>query len=104
MKETLDKILQVETESEGRKRDSNIEALKIKNAAINSGRELIKEKKREANIEAQKIILKANENADTMINGVRQDLEIEYKNLTAIAGRNMNKAAEYIVERVICDR
>ena len=104
MKETLDKILQVETESEGRKRDSNIEALKIKNAAINSGRELVKERKREANKEAQKIIVKANESAETMIAGVRQDIEIENKNLTAIAGRNMKKATEYVVERVICDR
>ena len=103
MKETLDKILQDETESEELKRDSKNEAQKLKDAATDSGRELVKEKKRKANKEANKIIVKANENAETAIAGARQDVKIEYQNLTAIAGRNMKKAAEFIVERVICD-
>jgi len=103
MKETLDKILHVETESEELKRDSKNEAQQIKDAATNSGRELVKEKKRRANKEANKIIVKANKDADTVIAGVRQDIKIEYQNLTAIAGRNMKKTAEFIVERVISD-
>jgi len=103
MKETLDKILQVETESEELKRDSKYEAQKIKDAATNSGRELVKEKKRMANKEANKIIVKANKDAETVVTGVRQDIKIEYQNLTTIAGRNMKKTAEFIVERVISD-
>jgi len=103
MKETLDKILNIEAESEQMKRDSKNEAIRIKDTAVNSGRELVKEKKRDANKEAHMIIVKANENADAMINGVRQEIEIEYKNLTTVAARNMKKAAEHIVERVICD-
>ena len=103
MKETLDKILNIEAESEQMKRDSKNEAIRIKDTAVNSGRELVKEKKRDANREAHMIIVKANENADAMINGVRQEIEIEYKNLTTVAARNMKKAAEHIVERVICD-
>ena len=101
MKETLEKILQVETESEETKRASKITALKIKDEAINTGRELIREKKRDANKEAHEIIVKANQNADAQIAGVRQEISIEYKNLTVIAERNVKKAAGYIVERII---
>ena len=103
MKETLDKILQIEAESEQMKRDSKNESVRIKEEAINSGRELVKEKKREANKEAHMIIFKANENSEAIISGVRQEIEIEYKNLTTVADRNMKKASEYIIERVICD-
>ena len=103
MRETLDKILQVEADSEEIKKSSKADALKIKDEATNSGRELIREKKREANAEAHEIIVKANKNADTMIAGVRQEINIEYENLTVIAGRNINKSAEFIVERIISD-
>ena len=103
MKDTLDKILQVETKSEGIRKDSKTDAQKIKDAAINSGRELIKEKKRDATKESHEIIVNANKNADNMIAGIRQEISIENKNLTAIAERNMKKAAEYITERVISD-
>ena len=103
MKETLDKILQVEAKSEEIKRDSKSEAQKIKDTAVNAGRELITEKKRDATKEAHEIIVKANENADAMLAGIRQEIEIENKNLTAIAERNMKKAAAYITERVISD-
>jgi len=103
MKETLDKILQAETKSEEIKRDSKTDARKIKDEAINSGRELVKEKKRDATRESHEIIINANKNADNMIAGIRQEISIENKNLTAIAERNMKKAAEYITERVMRD-
>jgi len=103
MKDTLDKILQVETKSEGIRKDSKTDAQKIKDAAINSGRELVKEKKRDATRESHEIIVNANKNADEMIAGIRQEIIIENKNLTAIAERNMKKAAEYITERVMRD-
>jgi len=103
MKETLDKILQVEADSEDIKRNSKTDALRVKDEAVNSGRELIRDKKREANEKAHEIIVKAHENADTMIAGVRSDIDIEYKNLTIIAERNIEKSAEFIVERIISD-
>ena len=103
MRETLDKILKIEADSEDIKRNSKSDASKIKDEAVNSGRELIREKKREANAEAHNIIVKAHENADSMIAGVRQDIDIEYKNLTVIAERNIEKSAEFIVERIISD-
>jgi len=103
MRETLDKILQVEADSEEIKKSSKADALKIKDEATNSGRELIREKKREANAEAHEIIVKANKNADEMIAGVRQEISIEYKNLSIVAEHNIKKTAEHIVERIISD-
>ena len=103
MKETLDKILQVEEKSEELKRDSKIEAQGIKDAAMNMGRELVAEKKRDATREAHEIVVGANKNADTALAGIRQEIIIENANLTSIAGRNMDKAAKFIVERVMRD-
>ena len=103
MKETLDKILEVETKSEEIKRDSKQNAVKIKDAAISSGRELILEKKRDANKEAHDIIVNANNNSDAMISRIREEIRIENNNLTIVAERNKNKAASYIIERVISD-
>ena len=103
MKETLDKILQVETESEEIKRASGINAVKIKDEAINTGRDLVREKKRDANIKANEIIVKANKNAEEQIAGVRQEIAIEHKSLTVVAERNKTKAAEFIVERITND-
>jgi len=103
MKDTLDKIIQVEAESEEIKRTSKANASKLKDEATNSGRELIREKKREANAEAHDIIVNAHKNADEMIAGVRNEIDVESKNLTVIAERNIIKASEQIVERIISD-
>ena len=103
MKETLDRILQIETESEEIKRNSKIDAIKIKDEAINAGRDLVREKKRDANKQAHEIVVKANQNADAQITGVRQEIDVEQKNLTVIAERNMKKATEFIVERIAAD-
>ena len=101
MKEMLEKILQVEAECEEIKKNSKHEAKKIKDGAIDSGKELVKGKKRDANKRAYEIIDKANRNADAMVDRVKQEINVEYKNLTGIAERNMKKAAEYVMERII---
>ena len=101
MKETLEKILQIEAECEEIKKDSRHEAKKIKDSAIDSGKELVKSKKREANKRAYEIIDNANQNADALIARVKQEINVEYKDLTATAERNMKKAAEHVMERIV---
>jgi len=103
MKETLEKILQIEADCEEIKKNSRHEAKKIKDGAIASGKELVKEKRRDANKIAHEIIDKANQNADALIARVKQEINVEYKNLTATAEHNMKKAAERVAERIVED-
>lgn len=100
MKETLERILKTEAESVEIKNNSKQEARRIKDASVASGRELVKEKRREGNKRANEIMEKANQNADALISRVKQEINVEYKNLSAIAERNIKKAAEHIVERI----
>ena len=100
MKETLEKILQIEAECEETKRNARHEAKRVKDAAAAAGKESVREKRREANKRAYEIIEKANQNADAAVARVKQEINTEYKNLTTAADRNMKKAAEYITERV----
>ena len=101
MKETLEKILRIEAECEEIKKNSKHEAKKIKDDAIASGKELVKEKRRDAHQRAYEIIEKANKNADVLIDRAKQEINVEYKDLTATAERNMKKAAEHIMERIV---
>ena len=101
MKEMFEKILQVEAECEEIKKNSIHEAKKIKENAIESGKEHVKGKNRDANKLAYEIIDKANQNADAALTRVKQEIKTEYTNLTTTAEHNMKKAAEYIVGRVV---
>ena len=101
MKETLEKILRIEAECEEIKKNSKHEAKKIKDGAIDSGKELVKGKKRDANKRAYEIIDKANQNADALLARVKQEIKVEYTNLTATAEHNMKKAVDYIIEKVV---
>jgi len=100
MKESFEKLLQVEAECDEIKQKARLDAKRIKDRATASGKELVKEKRREANKRAYEIMDKANQNAEAANARVKQEINVEYLNMTAIAERNMKKAAEYIMERI----
>jgi len=101
MKETLEKILKIEAECEETKRNARHDARLIKEGAADAGKELVRERRRAANRQANEIIEKANQNADALIARVKEEINVEYKNLSATAERNMKRAADHIVERIV---
>jgi len=100
MKETFERLLQVEAECDEIRHKARHEARVIKDRATASGKELVKEKRRDANKRSYEIMDNANQNADAMIARVKQEINVEYQDLTAAAERNIKKAAEFIMERV----
>jgi len=100
VKETFERLLQVEAECDEIRQKAKHEARLIKDKAITSGKELVKEKRRDANKRSYEIMDNASQNADAMIARVKQEINVEYQDITAAAERNIKKAAEFIMERV----
>jgi len=101
MNDVLEKMMRIEAECEDIQRNSELEVKRIKENAAQAGKDMLKEKKRDANRQAYELVEKAKKNADAMIERTKQETVGECADLAAAAGRNIKKAAEYIVEKVL---